>query len=110
MEYVGNVAYLSGGTEERKRAREYLRLLMEQRLGPVHVQHTKKRADCVVIDIPVECVGYVTGYKVVQACSSSQTFFRVVPCGQLKSALTLFASWMEARIQRKKALQKGFLF
>lgn len=64
MEYVGTVAFLSGYFDERKRGREYLKLLMEQRVGPVHVPHASKRTDCTVVDVPVECVGYVTGYKV----------------------------------------------
>ncbi|KAH3757549.1 domain K- type RNA binding proteins family protein [Pelomyxa schiedti] len=63
IEYVGSVAYLSGYRAERQRAREYLLLLMEQRLGPVHVETHSTRRDCTYVDIPTECVGYVTGLK-----------------------------------------------
>ncbi|KAH3767918.1 domain K-type RNA binding proteins family protein [Pelomyxa schiedti] len=63
MEYVGTVAFMSGHINERKRAREYLHLLMEQRLGPVHLHHAQKRDDCTLVDVPTQCVGYVTGSK-----------------------------------------------
>jgi len=62
IEYVGRVAYLSGTKLERQRAREYLCWLFQQRMGSVDVQY-QGRSDVTAIQVPKECVGYVTGHK-----------------------------------------------
>jgi hypothetical protein len=54
---------MSGTREERKRAEEYLGWLFEQLKGPVYVTGWKERGDCTCVDVPRDCVGYVTGAR-----------------------------------------------
>lgn len=62
IEYVGRLAYLSGLKTERERARAYLVWLFAQRIGPVEVNYVG-RTDVTVVEVPKECVGFVTGHK-----------------------------------------------
>ncbi|KAG8458153.1 hypothetical protein KFE25_011684 [Diacronema lutheri] len=63
MEFVGHIAFLSGSRDERHRARDYLKWLLKQRNGPVHVEDLSERTDVLTIKVPPECVGYVTGNR-----------------------------------------------
>lgn len=56
------VAVLAGFKDERKRARNYLEWLLQQRRGPVSVD-TRGRDDVTVVEVPRESVGYITGHK-----------------------------------------------
>mmetsp|Transcript_64190 Transcript_64190/g.139634 ORF Transcript_64190/g.139634 Transcript_64190/m.139634 type:complete len:919 (-) Transcript_64190:135-2891(-) len=62
IEYIGRLAYLSGTKKERVRAKEYLSWLFRQRVGPVEVDYSA-RDDVTVLQVPKECVGFVTGHK-----------------------------------------------
>lgn len=62
IEYIGRFAYLSGLKHERTHAREYLHWLFQQRIGPVEVDYSC-RDDVTVIQVPKDCVGFVTGHK-----------------------------------------------
>lgn len=62
MEYVGMVAVMAGFKDERKRARDYLEWLLQQRKGPVSVE-TSRRDDVTVVEVPRDSVGYITGHK-----------------------------------------------
>jgi len=62
IEYIGRLAYLSGVKKERTRAREYLGWLFCQRVGPVEVNYAR-RDDVSVLQVPKDCVGFVTGHK-----------------------------------------------
>lgn len=62
IEYIGRIAYLSGVKKERTRAREYLGWLFRQRVGPVEVDYSN-REDVTVLQVPKDCVGFVTGHK-----------------------------------------------
>lgn len=62
IEYIGRLAYLSGVKKERRRAREYLGWLFRQRVGPVEVDFAG-REDVTVLNVPKDCVGFVTGHK-----------------------------------------------
>merc|ERR1719183_492441 len=62
IEYIGRLAYLSGVKKERIRAREYLGWLFRQRVGPVEVNY-EHREDVTVLQVPKDCVGFVTGHK-----------------------------------------------
>mmetsp|Transcript_42722 Transcript_42722/g.98902 ORF Transcript_42722/g.98902 Transcript_42722/m.98902 type:complete len:630 (-) Transcript_42722:130-2019(-) len=63
VQYVGQVALFSGSKAARRRAREYMKWLFEQLEGPVYVQSWEERDDITVLDIPSDCVGYVTGSR-----------------------------------------------
>jgi len=63
MEYVGQVAFICGVIEERTRARTYLKWLLKQRHGSVYVDDLKERDDVTVVDVPRDCIGYVTGNR-----------------------------------------------
>merc|ERR1719359_1651086 len=63
VQYVGHVALFSGTKQERRRAKEYMKWLFAQLEGPVWVDGWEDRDDCTCLDIPQECVGYVTGSR-----------------------------------------------
>lgn len=47
-----------------ERARTYAGFVMQQRIGPVVLpSDADQREDMVILDIPTECIGYVTGHK-----------------------------------------------
>jgi hypothetical protein len=52
VQYVGLVAFLAGSRAERGRAKEYLRILLAQRKGDVHVENAETREDCDVVEVP----------------------------------------------------------
>jgi len=63
VQYVGHNALFSGTRSERKKAREYMKFLFEQLEGPVYVDGWQDRDDCTVVEVPAECIGYVTGAR-----------------------------------------------
>mmetsp|Transcript_66352 Transcript_66352/g.188404 ORF Transcript_66352/g.188404 Transcript_66352/m.188404 type:complete len:623 (-) Transcript_66352:202-2070(-) len=63
VQYVGQVALFSGTKATRRRAKEYMKWLFEQLEGPVYVEGWEDREDVTVLDIPSDCVGYVTGSR-----------------------------------------------
>ena len=62
LEYVGPYAFIVGLKDERRRAREYLEWLCQQRTKLVSVD-TSNRDDVAVLPIPDKFVAYVTGCK-----------------------------------------------
>jgi len=63
VQYVGHVALFSGTKADRRRAKEYMKWLFEQLEGPVYVDGWEDRDDCTVLEIPGDCIGYVTGSR-----------------------------------------------
>jgi len=63
VQYVGHVALFSGSKEVRRRAKEYMKWLFDQLGGPVYVDGWEDRDDCTVVDIPSDCIGYITGSR-----------------------------------------------
>ena len=63
VEYVGYTVFMSGSKAERDRAQEYLGWLFEQLKGPVYVDGWEERDDVTMVDVPRDCVGYVTGAR-----------------------------------------------
>jgi len=63
MEYVGHVAYLCGLKSERRRARSYLKWLLKQRGGAVFVDDIDMRSDVLPVNVPRDCIGWVTGNR-----------------------------------------------
>mmetsp|Transcript_43786 Transcript_43786/g.79143 ORF Transcript_43786/g.79143 Transcript_43786/m.79143 type:complete len:644 (-) Transcript_43786:152-2083(-) len=61
VQYVGQVAFFSGEKAVRKRAKEYMKWLFDQLEGPVYVDGWEERSDITVVDVPSDCIGYVTG-------------------------------------------------
>eukprot|EP01007_Sphenomonas_quadrangularis_P003732 NODE_79_length_2233_cov_113.865385_g58_i0.p2 GENE.NODE_79_length_2233_cov_113.865385_g58_i0~~NODE_79_length_2233_cov_113.865385_g58_i0.p2 ORF type:complete len:357 (+),score=74.73 NODE_79_length_2233_cov_113.865385_g58_i0:864-1934(+) len=62
IEYVGQVAFMSGTKKERRRAWDYLRWLLKQRTGQIQITDDT-REDMNVIDIPPNCAGYLVGNR-----------------------------------------------
>lgn len=56
-----NIVDISGTEEECRRARKYIELVRAQRVGPVHVDATHDDGDLTMVDVPSDCVGFVTG-------------------------------------------------
>eukprot|EP00927_Polykrikos_kofoidii_P054299 TRINITY_DN48735_c0_g1_i1.p1 TRINITY_DN48735_c0_g1~~TRINITY_DN48735_c0_g1_i1.p1 ORF type:complete len:930 (+),score=164.06 TRINITY_DN48735_c0_g1_i1:99-2888(+) len=63
VQYVGMVVICSGTKVERIRAKEYMKWLFQQLEGPVYVDGWEGRDDCTVVDIPSDCIGYITGNR-----------------------------------------------
>lgn len=63
VQYVGMMVVCSGTKVERMRAREYMKWLFQQLEGPVYVTGWEGREDCTVVDIPSDCIGYITGNR-----------------------------------------------
>ena len=62
LEYVGRLACMCGYRDDRRRAGDYLKWLLTQRNGPVAVDPAG-RDDVVVVAVPKESIGFVTGTK-----------------------------------------------
>eukprot|EP00927_Polykrikos_kofoidii_P035615 TRINITY_DN3016_c0_g3_i2.p1 TRINITY_DN3016_c0_g3~~TRINITY_DN3016_c0_g3_i2.p1 ORF type:complete len:669 (-),score=126.91 TRINITY_DN3016_c0_g3_i2:107-2113(-) len=63
VQYVGHIALFSGTRSERRRVKEYTKWLFEQLEGPVYVDGWEDRDDCAVVQVPPECIGYITGAR-----------------------------------------------
>eukprot|EP01065_Artemidia_motanka_P049564 TRINITY_DN823_c0_g1_i1.p1 TRINITY_DN823_c0_g1~~TRINITY_DN823_c0_g1_i1.p1 ORF type:complete len:562 (+),score=192.82 TRINITY_DN823_c0_g1_i1:63-1748(+) len=63
VQYIGNVAHFAGEYEERRRARRYMRWLLEQRHGSVRVKDVDGLEDVQTMTVPSECVGQLMGQK-----------------------------------------------
>eukprot|EP00929_Paragymnodinium_shiwhaense_P064013 TRINITY_DN32028_c0_g1_i4.p1 TRINITY_DN32028_c0_g1~~TRINITY_DN32028_c0_g1_i4.p1 ORF type:complete len:487 (-),score=115.78 TRINITY_DN32028_c0_g1_i4:43-1503(-) len=63
VQYVGMCVMCSGTAAERKRSREYMKWLFQQLEGPVYVAGWEGRDDCTVVEIPADCIGYITGNR-----------------------------------------------
>lgn len=63
VQYVGQNALFSGEKSLRRKAKEYMKWLFNQLEGPVYVDGWEDRDDCTVVDVPSECIGYVTGAR-----------------------------------------------
>mmetsp|Transcript_31359 Transcript_31359/g.70604 ORF Transcript_31359/g.70604 Transcript_31359/m.70604 type:complete len:589 (+) Transcript_31359:72-1838(+) len=63
VQYVGQNALFSGCKAERRRAKEYMKWLFDQLEGPVYVHGWEDRDDITVVDVPQDCIGYVTGNR-----------------------------------------------
>ena len=50
---------IRGGARECARAREYVELVLQQRIGPVRIDMQTRRPDMTVLEVPKDCVGYV---------------------------------------------------
>ena len=62
LEYVGKMACFCGYSDERKRARDYLRWLLKQKAGAVTVD-SEGRDDASVVSVPKTSVGFITGHR-----------------------------------------------
>merc|ERR1719253_2165216 len=63
VQYVGHVALFSGSRPERRRAKEYIKWLFDQLEGPVYVEGWEDRDDCITVQVPSDCIGYITGNR-----------------------------------------------
>jgi len=63
VQYVGHVAIFSGTKPQRRRAKEYMKWLFDQLEGPVYVDGWEDRDDVTVVEVPSDCIGYVTGNR-----------------------------------------------
>eukprot|EP01062_Namystynia_karyoxenos_P075347 TRINITY_DN725_c0_g1_i7.p1 TRINITY_DN725_c0_g1~~TRINITY_DN725_c0_g1_i7.p1 ORF type:complete len:581 (+),score=230.81 TRINITY_DN725_c0_g1_i7:111-1853(+) len=63
VQYVGNAAFFAGTYEERRRARRYMRWLLEQRHGAVRVKDADMHDDVQTMTVPAEAVGQLMGQK-----------------------------------------------
>eukprot|EP01055_Gregarina_sp_Pseudo9_P001390 Gregarina_sp_Pseudo_9__1389@NODE_192_length_3688_cov_29_771718_g177_i0_p1_GENE_NODE_192_length_3688_cov_29_771718_g177_i0NODE_192_length_3688_cov_29_771718_g177_i0_p1_ORF_typecomplete_len622_score117_46KH_1/PF00013_29/2_6e07KH_1/PF00013_29/1_2KH_1/PF00013_29/2_4KH_1/PF00013_29/8_1e05SLS/PF14611_6/0_12SLS/PF14611_6/32_NODE_192_length_3688_cov_29_771718_g177_i016073472 len=63
LEYIGEYAYIAGTLKQRERARKYLEWLCAQRVNTMDLTGIEERDDVVSIDVPMDCVAYLTGHK-----------------------------------------------
>merc|ERR1719507_1322772 len=63
LQYVGHIAFIAGTGKERKRAREFVNWLLQQRRGSVTITNVGQRDDATEMHIPDNCKGWVTGNR-----------------------------------------------
>jgi len=63
VQYLGNTGLYSGNTEQRRRAKDYMKYLFGQLDGPVYVDGWQDREDCAVVTVPIDIVPYITGAR-----------------------------------------------
>eukprot|EP00959_Pyramimonas_sp_CCMP1952_P322757 6753879-Pyramimonas_sp.AAC.1 len=56
-----NVLEINGTGSQRRRTMKYVKCVMAQRVGPVHVDADDADDDLTLVEVPTECVGFVTG-------------------------------------------------
>eukprot|EP00435_Cladocopium_sp_Y103_P041622 s556_g11.t1 len=63
LQYVGHVAFIAGTLKERRRCREFVNWLLQQRRGSVTITDLTRREDVTEVKIPDSCKGWVTGNR-----------------------------------------------
>jgi len=63
LQYIGQVAFMAGTLKERRRCREFITWLLQQRRGSVTIADIDQRDDCTEMHIPENCKGWVTGNR-----------------------------------------------
>jgi len=63
IEYVGRLACFAGYKKDRRRGRDYLTWLLEQRKGASVVDNPRDRDDCTVVKVPSESIAFITGHR-----------------------------------------------
>ena len=63
IEYVGRLACFAGYKQDRRRGKDYLRWLLEQRTGSSNVENPKERDDCTMVKVPATSVAFITGHR-----------------------------------------------
>lgn len=63
LQYVGYVAFIAGSLKERRRCREFVQWLLQQRRGSVTIADITRRDDVTEVRIPDNCKGWVTGNR-----------------------------------------------
>jgi len=56
-----NVLEITGTAAQRRKTMKYVKCVMAQRVGPVHVEEDDMDDDLTLCEVPTECVGFVTG-------------------------------------------------
>merc|ERR1712157_707376 len=63
LQYVGHVCFIAGDLKERRRCREFLTWLLQQRRGSVTIKDVSNRDDATEVHVPENCKGWVTGNR-----------------------------------------------
>merc|ERR1719295_2312209 len=63
LQYVGHVAFIAGDLKQRRRSREFVNWLLQQRRGSVTITNVSERDDATEMHIPENCKGWVTGNR-----------------------------------------------
>merc|ERR1719507_479964 len=63
LQYVGNVAFIAGTLKERRRCKEFIGWLLQQRRGSVTIPDVAHRDDATEVHFPDNCKGWVTGNR-----------------------------------------------
>merc|ERR550532_2858790 len=63
LQYVGHVAFIAGTLKERRRCKEFITWLLQQRKGSVTIPDIARRDDATEMHIPENCKGWVTGNR-----------------------------------------------
>merc|ERR1719379_2577047 len=63
LQYVGHVCFIAGDLKQRRRCREFISWLLQQRKGSVTIPDVSKREDATEMHIPDNCKGWVTGNR-----------------------------------------------
>jgi len=103
LEYVGNVAYMAGTLEERKRARDYLMWLTWQRTGPVNID-IAGRDDVMEMEVPEEMRGLTKAASLREVEKESGTFCFFQGDSSTSDVLLICGHRQEARAYAEQLL------
>lgn len=110
VQYIGNRAFFSGTKPQRRRAKDYMKWLFQQLEGPVWVDDWEERDDCTVVDIPSDCIGYITGARratlgMMEEEFGTLMFFMNKSAERGKSRSEKLAIWGSERARRGAELK-----
>merc|ERR1711933_324516 len=63
LQFVGHIAFIAGTLKERRRCKEFIGWLLQQRRGSVTIPDVAHREDATEVHFPDNCKGWVTGNR-----------------------------------------------
>jgi len=83
LQYIGTFAFIAGEKDERRRASDYLRCLLDQRQGKQR-HDWEERDDCSIVSIPRQSITFITqnkGAELRRVEEKTDTFCFLAPRG-----------------------------
>lgn len=108
LEYIGRIAFIAGTMEERRRCREYLGWLIEQRTTAIHVD-TTGRTDVTSIVVPKNLIQSIAGprgttLRKLEGISQTFCFIDAETPNPNEERLLIFSHSVKARETARQVL------
>jgi len=98
IELKGPQLSIQGSSESIERAKRYVHILLDQRKASVKIDPADYVADLTLVDVPVDCKGFVTGRqggtlrKIERECATLMTFCKVNESDDDDEPLAIFGN------------------